>query len=611
MLRLLLFWVLLAQAITALAVPSAADFAKLPSFSDPVISPDGKDFISTMTYEGEALVVVQPLKLSADDKRKYLYPMSVGDFYISGYRWANNNRIILWVRDTDKVGSQVVTYTRMLSINKDGTDTVVFRMKPNDWGWFLQYPQVTHWLPDDEDHIIAELDPHPTEWGQPNLHKVNVNTGKRKLLQRSSRGINEWVVDYDGNVRIGVNLPTGKKLNVTTYYRDNNDAKWEKLQKLDYFDHDRLIPYRFDKEDSNILLVSSDNLSAETTDDSYSDLFRYDLTKREIIGPYENSRTKSVRKAAENALPDHEVAIQSIDRAKNRYIFELTKDTEPTKYYVLDVAEKQFVYLGSQYPKLEDQNHASMQTVSYEARDGFEVPAFVTLPVDYDGKKQVPLIVYPHGGPWAHDEWGFDNYVQYFASKGYAVLQPQFRGSTGYGIEHEEAGYKQWGAAIQDDITDGVAYTLENYAIDKDKVCIVGASFGGYAVGMGLASTPDLYRCGISMNGVLDLPKYIRDGSSLLYESINKAIWNDKKDAKLYSPYHLADNITAPMLIITNKHDSVVPCMHSKSMYKRLKGKKKDVEYVEIKEGEHWRSNEASEIQSFQAMDAFLNKHLN
>jgi len=178
-------------------------------------------------------------------------------------------------------------------------------------------------------------------------------------------------------------------------------------------------------------------------------------------------------------------------RNDDKVIFEFSSDTQPSLYLYLDAKSGVSKNLPSPYPQLQGHTFSKMQEVSYEARDGLTIPAFLTVPHDKE-QKNLPTIIYPHGGPWSHDEWGFDARVQFFADRGYAVLQPQFRGSTGYGVAHEEAGYRQWGLAIQDDITDGVKWLIDEGIADPEKICIVGASFGGYAAALGLATTPEL-----------------------------------------------------------------------------------------------------------------------
>jgi dipeptidyl aminopeptidase/acylaminoacyl peptidase len=287
----------------------------------------------------------------------------------------------------------------------------------------------------------------------------------------------------------------------------------------------------------------------------------------------------------------------------------LYSDISVPQYYLLDLKEQKLVGLASEYPNLENAVLSPMEKVEYEARDGLKIPAYLTIPVN-SKKEKLPIVVYPHGGPWAHDEWGFDNYVQFFASRGYAVFQPQFRGSTGFGTAFEEAGYGQWGMKIQDDITDGVRWLIDEGVADPERIAIVGASFGGYAAAMGAAKTPDLYKCIVSINGVLDLKSFHDNGRNYYFDSINRKMWNNWEDVENTSPYHLAENIQAPMLLIAGERDTVVPTAHSKKMHKRLKKLKKTSQYIELENGEHWRTNEENEIVLLKTLEAFLGEHL-
>lgn len=225
-------------------------------------------------------------------------------------------------------------------------------------------------------------------------------------------------------------------------------------------------------------------------------------------------------------------------------------------------------------------------------------------------EKNLPFVIYVHGGPWARDFWGFDNYVQYFANKGYGVLQPQFRGSTGFGSKHEEAGYGEWGRLIQDDITDGVKWLIAQGIADPKRICIVGASFGGYAAAQGLVKTPDLYRCGISINGVLDLEKLYSDMGRFYFKNLKRKLFNDDDNLRPNSPFHNIPAIKSPLLLVASDKDTVVSVEHSRRMNDKMKKQGKVVQYVELKDGEHWRTSEALEGQVFKAMDAFLSKHL-
>lgn len=585
--------------------------AELPKFSHPMVSPNGKYLAATMTVDGQPMMVVQNLLTSGEEREQELVPIDSGENFFYWYRWVNNDRLVFSLRSTTMYRFGLVNRARVGSIGRDGRDSIFFAMQPNLRDFYRAHPNVVDFLENDPDHILAALDDEPTAWATPQVHLVNINTGHKKLLLSNRRGVYAWIADGDGVIRIGTKIDTkyGKR-NVTVFYRETASDGWETLQKVDYFDHDRLEPWRFDEDDANILLMTSANLQDEQDPNDIEDqLFRYDLSIRKIIGAYENSHRKNVIKTVEQALPDLEVKIVSRDKEKNIYFFRVFSDVKSPEYFMLDIRKRTLDYVAAEYPDLHDYELAPMERISYKARDGLDIPAFLTIPVGAE-RKNLPVVVYPHGGPWARDRWGFDNYVQFMANRGYAVFQPQFRGSTGYGIEHEEAGYGEWGYGIQDDITDGVEWLIDQGIADPGRICIVGSSFGGYAAAMGVAKTPDLYRCAVSINGVLDLKMFIDSGRYLLFKTINRAIWNDRADAENASPHHMADRIQVPLLLMGSERDTVVPVRHSERMFKKLKRLDKPVTYIELPDGEHWRTNEANEIIKFQALEKFLAEHI-
>ena len=597
--------------IAAEPLVTTEDFARLPQFYSPKISPDGKRLAFSMTYKGEPLLVVKKLSSKDDQVKEKMVPINAGDMKFWGYEWGNNDRLIVNLRIDRNFRKSLVVLNRVASIKRDGSDPKFLIMKTNDWDFYRQNPKVFNPLENDDQHVLAVLDDMPDSFHLPKVHKVHVNSGKRELLLQNLIGAQYWLADSNGDVRIGGKTDyAGSKRNVTIFYRPTVKDSWEKLQKIDYFDHDRLLAYRFHESDPNILLVTNANLEDnEKLDKFEAELFNYDLTKREIVGEYKNQFREAAREKLEKAVPDLKVVFMSRNKDKTRYVFKAFSDLSPAKYYLVDSQENKISLLGQDYPALKNANFAAMEQVVYKARDGYEIPAFLTVPVG-SKKESLPFVIYPHDGPWSHDKWGFDNYVQFMASKGYGVLQPQFRGSTGLGIEHEEAGYGQWGYTIQDDITDGVQWLIDEGIADPDRICIMGGSFGGYAAALGVAKTPDLYRCAISINGVMDFPQLIRDRSKYLFETIHRAVLNKEKDVELVSPLHQAANIKAPLLLIAGEKDAVVPVKNSRNMYKKLKRLKKDVEYIELENGEHWRTYEPHEITTFKAIETFLAKHL-
>lgn len=561
-------WLVCFSSVSFAAEPPTADaFAKLPAFENPQLSPNG-DFIAvTRPISGIPLVSIQQIEPDENGHREKLGVLGLPEeYHFNGYQWANNDRLLLGLWTSVDVSGRFWNITRMWSADRSGKNTVFFKVKSNAYGMYRQYPGVISMLKGDDQHVLADIDDYYMGWNTPNVHKLNVYTGKKTRIITNKNEVNTWVADSNGVVRIGTRYDGrfgGHEFIII--YRETEDDSWERLQdSTDYFDKGRLTPVRFDESDPNILLMSSDGLT-EQIDESH--LFRYDLTKREVLGPYKNTLRRQVYSAVERALPDHDVSLISQDNKKQKFVFRVEKDILPPEYYLLDITKPSLDFMGGQYPQLAGVDLAPMHKVSYTARDGLKINGFLTLPVGVEGKN-LPLVMYPHDGLWAHDEWGFDNYVQFMASRGFAVFQPQFRGSTGYGLAHEQAGHGELGMAVQDDITDGLAWLVEEGIVDPNRVCIVGSGFGGYAAAMGAAATPDLYQCAVSINGVLDLKRYKGSQNDLFYGNIHKSVSNDWEDLSETSPFHLADKIVAPMLIIGSEKDTVVSVQHSRKCIK-------------------------------------------
>ncbi|NVJ58779.1 MAG: S9 family peptidase [Gammaproteobacteria bacterium] len=581
----------------------AEEFAKLPVFDNPQVSPNGEYLASRVLIDSQLILFVQSLKHKSANQRE-AYSIVLGDKKINRYFWVNDERLVLNIRLTDEVAGEQLSINRLISVDKAGNNVVEFPMRVGKNGFFMQQPEVIDLLKHDSKHVLAVLDNDEERWGAPEVHKVNVYTGEKTRILRNYLNIHEWITDNTGSVRLGLRYSTSKaEQSVLIYYRENEKKSFEVLDKSGYFEKERIRPVKFNETDPNLLVVST--IDEQNKDQSA--LFNFNLSEQKIVGPYTNSLYERVLKPIEKALPEHVVSIVSRTSNDKYFIIRVETDIKPPMYYHMSTEDYKLVPLGSTNPKLAKFDHLPMKTVSYTARDGLIIPAFLTMP---NAKKLPPLIVYPHGGPWSHDEWGFDNYVQFFANRGYAVFQPQFRGSTGYGYQHEQKGYGQWGYAIQDDITDGVKWLIDKKLVDPKRICIVGASFGGYAAAMGLVKTPKLYKCGVSIAGVLDLEQDLRDLENYLFGSRFKITSNNKETAEEVSPFHQADKIKSPFLLIHGTNDSVVPVQHSQKMFEKLTELNRPVTYLELKDGEHWRSNEKHEIATFNALESFLSKHL-
>lgn len=329
-----------------------------------------------------------------------------------------------------------------------------------------------------------------------------------------------------------------------------------------------------------------------------------------------DSDAEARQRALAKSFGGQSVSVVSYSKDRSRVIARVSSPSTPAVYYLVDFASGKADIVGEDYPALADVPMGEVRVISYKSRDGIDIPAYVTLPAGVQ-PLTLPLIVMPHGGPESRDEPGFNWWAQFLASRGYAVLQPQFRGSTGFGEAFRLAGYRQWGGIMQNDVTDGVKALIAQGLADPARVCIVGASYGGYAALAGAAFTPELYACAISVNGVSDLPGMLgnaekRGGG----ESDAVAYWNahigSVHDPAVIaaSPFRAAQRIEAPILLIHGVNDTVVPIMQSQIMANALRESGKTHDFIKLDGEDHWLSRSDTRIRMLQEIDGFLARYL-
>jgi dipeptidyl aminopeptidase/acylaminoacyl peptidase len=278
-------------------------------------------------------------------------------------------------------------------------------------------------------------------------------------------------------------------------------------------------------------------------------------------------------------------------------------------YYLGDRKDKSLTPIFEQYPDLLPEVLTEHKFVTYTARDGTELEGYLTLPLGVDGP--VSAILHPHGGPGARESDGFDYWTSFLVNRGYAVFRPNFRGSTGYGYEFSQSQMKGWGLTMQDDLTDAANWLVEQKIAKPDSMCIVGASYGGYAAAMAAVKTPDLFKCAISFAGVTNLKRLVYKSRGYTNSKfVKNQIGDDSDDLEARSPFYQAKKVKIPMLFLHGEDDRVVDVEQSRMMVDELQDLDKPVEYIEFENGDHYLSIQRNRHAAFKAMDVFLKKHL-
>jgi dipeptidyl aminopeptidase/acylaminoacyl peptidase len=445
-----------------------------------------------------------------------------------------------------------------------------------------------------------------------------------------------WVTDHNGCIRLAL-VTDG--VNASILHRPDENTPFTTVITTSF--KEQIEPLFFDFD--NKLLFASSNINRDkaaivrvdpTTAKEESVIFQHsevDVSalawsrKRKVCTEVQFVTAKRQRKifdaemeavyaGLQGQLPGYEIDLQSHDRDEGIFVVAAWSDRTQGVRYLYDAASKTLTKLAEIAPWLREVDLAEMKPFTYQARDGLTIHGYLTLPPG--GGKNLPLIVNPHGGPWARDVWGYNPQVQFLANRGYAVLQMNFRGSTGYGRAFWEAGFKQWGKKMQDDVTDGVRCAIAQGIADPKRVCIYGGSYGGYCALAGLAFTPELYACGIDYVGVSNLftflktiPPYWKPMLDMFYEMVG----NPETDKELLadaSPVMHADKIRVPLLIAQGAQDPRVNINESDQMVAALKKHGIAVEYL-VKENEgHGFANEENRFEFYEAMEKFLKKHL-
>ena len=633
---LTLFSCLLAAAAAADDLLPVEAFASLPDVSRMELSPDGKHTVSLvrMTGEGKSATVVHVHNIEQDQATYPLYA-SNEKFVINWVQWANNRYLLVSARFPATRYGVPTTETRLLSIDIESgkSSSVLSERFLSRQPWYPQFhDRIVDILPADENNILLALSSKSAE--SSGLIKVDVTKFRRSHVEGDRQHFVDWVTDRQNRVRIGIRR---EDTEYQIQHRAIDAGRWETLWEFESFAEDQVWPLGFDR-DPNLLYVNAyheGRLAIFKVDLNDAGLARelvfaspeydvaggliYSHVKQAVIGTtfsegggytFWDKEYQTLQRGIDKALPDTNNIVYSFSDDERRYIVLATSDSDAGSFYLGDRDEKSLRLMAYRYRALAPERMSPKQAIRYQARDGLTIEAYLTVPKG-SGEDLLPAIVFPHGGPISFDDGGFDYWTQYFASRGYAVLQMNFRGSGGYGYDFMKAGLKNWGLEMQNDVEDGTRWLIEEGIADPERICIVGASYGGYAALMEAAGNPGLYRCAVSFAGVTDVADLVTSQRWYTnYEVVKEQVGSDLRALRNRSPLNLAERIDIPVLLAHGSKDRSVRVRHSRRMHRALEKADKMTAYVEFKDGDHYLSNEAHRLEFFRAMDAFLGEYL-
>ena len=598
------------------------------------ISPDGQRYLALeRTEAGNRISVYQ--FTSSGKKRQYSIPSPKGRLVWA--RWLNDQRILsaLEFSYVDKNFRQ--DERRYFAVNADGSNLKSLG-RPHFGSHRSSYGQdrLVSLLTEDPDHILLSLR-NNTRRLYPKVVRANIWTGRAKTIQSSKKPITGWLADTRGRIRLGVGY---KDTDVFIYTRDAESKNWRLMRRSDVFKDPSFLPLAFGADANQLFVLSNHesdrrglyrfNISEQKFTKKIYQHPRYDVSgaivssdDRQVIGVsltsdgtqtiYFDGVRKDLGDRIKRLLPGKQYNLLNADDADQKSLIKTFSSTDPGSFYMVDLKSERVTFLGAAVPGLRETDFSPMRAIEYRARDGLRISGYVTLPKGYESRN-FPLIVMPHGGPAIRETDEFNPFTQFLASRGYAVLQMNFRGSPGFGRKHLQGGYRQWGLAIQDDITDGVMWAIREGIADPDRICIFGGSFGGYAALMGAVRTPELYKCAVSLNGVSDLDLMLKEKQRLTSKAIYPVLIGDRSKDKARlratSPARNADKINIPILLAHGTADYVVTRKHTSKMSDALRKYGKTYELLWLPGGGHDVTQPQLRHQFLLALERFLTRYV-
>jgi dipeptidyl aminopeptidase/acylaminoacyl peptidase len=606
-----------------------------PEIAGGQLSPDGKFISFIKPYKGTQNIWVK----RSDEDFAAAKPVTSDTIRpIRNYFWSRDGKFILYSQDKGGDENFNIYAVNPQEAPAPGSDIPLNRDLTNLKGVRVYIYAVPL---SDPDAIYIGLNDRDKSWHD--LYRMKISTGERTLIRQNSAEdrITGWVFDWNDQLRLASRANTDGsndilrvdpkelvKIYTTSVFEEAFPYAFHKDNKLVYMntnkgdstDLSRLI--LFNPETMKEEIVESDPLKRV----DIGNVFISELSREIIYTSYEDERNRIYWKNKEyeedynqirKELPNSDIYFYSSTTDENLWLISASADVDPGTTYLYDRIKKKLTFQYRPRPNIPVNDLAEMKPISYQSSDGLEIPAFLTLPKGLE-PKNLPLIVFPHGGPWARDGWGYNSFAQFLANRGYAVLSPNFRSSTGYGKKFLNAGNNQWGEKMQDDITWGVKYLIGKGIADPTKIGIMGGSYGGYATLAGLAFTPEVYACGVSIVGPSNLltllnsiPPYWEAGRKIFHVRMGDPT-NPEGKAQLerQSPLNSANKIKAALMVVQGANDPRVNKAESDQIVIALRERGFPVEYIVAPDEGHGFARPVNNMAMFAAAEKFLAKHL-
>lgn len=629
----LLFLCLLAMA----ARPAFADrlpveaFAKLPSVHTVKLSPTGKHLAVVANTRGESYLFTHEL---ATGKKNMIVKTDNEKYIFRWIEWANDDRILASLWFPDRRYGVATGETRLVSVGIEDNKIKVLSKPPSRWDYshVSQYQDtIISYLPDDPEQVLIGLD--TDEVAFPEVYKLNVYTGKKRRVLRHKKPVRHWVADQQGVVRAGRGLEKESTIK-SLWVRRPGSEEWHLVEEYDSLERPTLEPLGFGLDPDLLYIrdVHEGKQAIFTLDTASPDFERelvyadpksdvtgglvYSRKTRDVVGirhwrekggvHYLDEEAERFQMALDKALPDTQNFIDGFSDDEMTYLLYSSSHNSPGVHYVGDRLAGTTKPISHRHPELFGKTMADYEFIRYKTVDGTSFGGYLWRWPDAQ-REDLPLVVLPRYGNSSSDRGGFDYLLQFLASRGYAVFQPNTRSGQG---NTYTAVNPAWGATALSDIADGVRHLVGEGLVDPDRVCILGSGYAGYVALMSLVKHPGLYACGISLGAITSLQDYRNTKRHFIDGTIVRGhMGRDKDFLKQYSPRDQVKQIKSPVLLAHGERDRTAIISHGRKMAAALKKSDLPHEYLELEEGNGFLSNEQHRLDFFSAVDSFLARH--